>query len=63
MSVVKSIVKPRSCCIDLPIAQSIQQDLGLIFSHAALVVSHRWFEQVVDWAKNFHVTTNDHIFA
>ena len=28
-------IKPRSCCIDLAIAKSIQQDRGLIFSHTA----------------------------
>ena len=29
----------RSCCIDLAIARSIQQDLGLIFSRTALTLS------------------------
>ncbi len=29
---VRENIKPRSCCIDLAIARSIQQDLGLIFS-------------------------------
>ena len=32
-------IKPRSCCIDLAIARSIQQDLGLIFSRTALTLS------------------------
>ena len=32
-------IKPRSCCIDLAIARSIQQNLSLIFSHTALTLS------------------------
>ena len=27
-------IKPRSCCIELAMARSIQRDKGLVFSHA-----------------------------
>jgi hypothetical protein len=35
---VRENIQPRSCCIDLAIARSIQQDLGWIFSRTARTV-------------------------
>ncbi len=36
---VRENIKRRSCCIDLAIALSTQQDLGLIFFRTALTLS------------------------